>query len=82
MRHGPRGGRLVVLDAGSQQDFDPAFAALTRAKSGRTVVTSDPLLLGRRDRLVALAAQQMTPAVYAWRAYAVSAGLISYGINY
>ena len=54
-----KGRRLVVLDASSNQDFDPAFVALARARRGALVVTSDPLPLVRRDRLVALAADMM-----------------------
>ena len=53
-----------MLDASSNQDFDPAFVALARARRGALVVTSDPLLLFGRDRLVALAAD-MILACYA-----------------
>ena len=33
----------------------------------------------RRERLVALASRHAVPAIYAWREFAASGGLISYG---
>jgi len=72
---------LIILDAANEKEFEPAFAALTQMQVGALVVTSDPLLLDRRERLVALAAQHATPAIYAWRSYVALGGLMSYGID-
>jgi putative ABC transport system substrate-binding protein len=36
-------------------------------------------LSSRRERLVALASRHAVPAIYAWREFAASGGLISYG---
>ena len=41
--------------------------------------SSDPFLSTRRERLVALASRHAVPAIYAWREFAASGGLISYG---
>jgi putative ABC transport system substrate-binding protein len=70
-----------MLDARSEQDFERVFGELTRSKASALIVTSDPFLLDRRKRLVALATQYAIPAVYAWRAFAVEGGLMSYGVN-
>jgi len=43
------------------------------------VVASDPFLSSRREQLVALASRHAVPSTYAWREFAVSGGLISYG---
>src|SRR5207244_7578213 len=36
---------------------------------------------GRRDQLVALASHHAVPSIYAWREFADSGGLISYGAS-
>jgi putative ABC transport system substrate-binding protein len=76
-----RSRQLLILDARSATDFDPGFAALARAKAGALIVTSDPLFLDQRERLVRLAAERSIPTVYAWRAFVTTGGLMSYGIN-
>ncbi len=76
-----KGRQLLVLDASHEKDFGSAFASLARSNAGALVVTSDPLFLDRRERLVALAAQYSLPTVYAWRAFVAAGGLMSYGIN-
>src|SRR5205823_10507230 len=43
------------------------------------VVSADPFLTTRREQLVALASRHAVPAIYAWREFAASGGLISYG---
>jgi len=43
------------------------------------VVGADPFLTGGRAQLVALASGRAVPSVYAWREFAASGGLISYG---
>jgi ABC-type uncharacterized transport system substrate-binding protein len=76
-----KGRPLLMLDITGDDDFEPAFAALKQAQAGALVVTSDPLLLDRRKRLVALAAEHAIPTVYAWRAFTAEGGLISYGVD-
>src|SRR3982751_5582607 len=49
---------------------------LTRSSSGRI-----PFLSSRREQLVALASRHAVPSIYAWREFAASGGLISYGAS-
>ena len=44
-----------------------------------SLVTSDPYLFSRREQIVTLANQYKVPAIYQWREYAASGGLMSYG---
>src|SRR3954452_6228734 len=74
-----KGCRLVVLDAASEKDFEAAFESLTQAQANALLITSDPLYLDRRERLVGLAASHAVSTIYAWREYVSSGGLMSYG---
>jgi putative tryptophan/tyrosine transport system substrate-binding protein len=73
------GQQLKVLSANSEDDLDAAFAILAKQRVDALIVGADPFLGSRRDRLVALAARQKVPAVYADPASARAGGLISYG---
>jgi len=76
-----KGVQLPILRAGTDGEIDAAFASLVQLQAGALVVAADPFFERRRDRVVALASRHAVPAIYAWREYAASGGLISYGIN-
>jgi putative tryptophan/tyrosine transport system substrate-binding protein len=71
--------QLHILRAGSETEIDAAFASLVAVHAGALIVGADPFLTSRRERLVALASRHAVPAIYAWREFAASGGLISYG---
>src|SRR5215470_2003541 len=73
------GLQLHVLKARSESEIDTAFAALIQLHAGALVVGADPFLSNRREQLVALALRRAVPSIYAWREFAASGGLISYG---
>jgi putative tryptophan/tyrosine transport system substrate-binding protein len=71
---------LQVLTAGSEADFEPAFAAMARQRVGALIVNTDPYFVGsQRERIVALAAQHAIPTLYDRREYVAAGGLLSYG---
>ena len=74
-----KGLQLHVLKASSESEIDTAFASLVQLHAGALVVGADPFLSGRREKLVALASRHAVPSIYAWREFATSGGLISYG---
>src|SRR5205085_6327999 len=76
-----KGLQLHVLKAGSESEIDAAFAFLVQLHAGALLVGADPFLSSRRERLVALASRHAVPAIYAWREFAASGGLISYGAS-
>jgi putative ABC transport system substrate-binding protein len=75
------GLQLHVLKAGSESELDGAFASLVQLHVDALVVGADPFLSSRREQIVALAAHHAVPAIYAWREFADSGGLISYGAS-
>jgi putative tryptophan/tyrosine transport system substrate-binding protein len=74
-----KGLRLHVLKVSSESEIDTAFASLVQLHAGALVVGADPFLSSRREQLVALASRHAVPSIYAWREFAASGGLISYG---
>jgi len=73
------GQRIVVLEASSESEFEPAFAAMVQQGAGALLVMADPFFNNRREQLIALAARYAIPAVYEWREFAEAGGLMSYG---
>jgi len=74
-----KGLQLHALKAGSESEIDAAFASVVQLHADALVVSADPFLSGRRAQLVALASRHAVPSIYAWREFAASGGLISYG---
>jgi len=62
-------------------DVDRVFDALTREPNGGLMVLPDISMTNYREAIVALAARHRVPAVYPFRFFAVSGGLMSYGTD-
>jgi ABC-type uncharacterized transport system substrate-binding protein len=74
-----KGLQLVILRAGTEGEIETAFASLILLKAGAIVVAADSFFFGRREQLMALASRHAIPAIYDFREFAVSGGLLSYG---
>jgi putative tryptophan/tyrosine transport system substrate-binding protein len=73
------GIRVYSAQASSDSDLEAAFEKLTQAGAGALIVGSDPYLVSRRERIVALAARHRIPTLYSQDEYVKAGGLISYG---
>jgi putative ABC transport system substrate-binding protein len=76
------GLRLLMLSARADGEIDFAFASAAKQGADALLVATDPFLLSRRERLVALAARYAVPAIYAQREVVSGGGLISYGPHF
>jgi putative ABC transport system substrate-binding protein len=73
------GRQLVVEKAGTEPAIDTAFESLARQGIDALLVTADPFFNFRRAQVVANAARHGIPAIYQWREFVTTGGLISYG---
>ena len=75
------GVELRFVAARRAADLERSFAEITREGADALAVRPAPMFLSERRRLVDLAARNRLPAVYAWREFADSGGLLAYGPN-
>jgi ABC-type uncharacterized transport system substrate-binding protein len=71
------GVRLLSLEVRSPDEFEGAFAAMTRGGVDGLFVFENATNTNYRKQIVALAAQMQLPAMYGLREYAEAGGLIS-----
>jgi putative ABC transport system substrate-binding protein len=76
------GVALQPIEVRREEDFEAAFAAATRANAQALLALDDPLTIGYRSRIVDLAASSRLPAIYGFREFPDSGGLISYGADF
>jgi len=75
------GHKLVIVNASSASEIDPAFAALAQRKIAAVFVNADPLYNVNSPKIVALAARHAMLTVTSWEGFAADGGLISYGTS-
>jgi putative tryptophan/tyrosine transport system substrate-binding protein len=76
------GVELHVQGVRSPAEFEGAFAAMTKAGADALLVFTDSVLLEPYQSVItALALKHRLPAIYLWRMYVDSGGLLVYGIS-
>ena len=75
------GVQLHILEARGPNEFESAFASMTRKRAGALLVLTDPLFFLHRTRIADLAAKSRLPAVYALREHVEAGGLMAYGAS-
>ena len=75
------GHKLVIVNASSASEIEPAFAALVQRKISAVFVNADPLYTVNSPKIVALADRHRLLTVTSWEGFAADGGLISYGTS-
>jgi putative ABC transport system substrate-binding protein len=75
------GLELDLLRASTDREIDAAFAALAQLGVGGLVISADSFLFSRKEQLAALAARAAMPAIFGFREFTASGGLLSYGAS-
>lgn len=73
------GVKVQTYPVRSQGEIGTALEAATRDRIGALVVEEDSLTFSERDRIIEYAAAHELPAIYGYREYVASGGLMSYG---
>jgi putative ABC transport system substrate-binding protein len=77
-----KGVPLKVVNATNPDEIDDVFAnAFVKPQIDALIVGDDMLFLSERDRIVAAAAANGLPTIYAHRAFVIAGGLMSYAAN-
>jgi putative tryptophan/tyrosine transport system substrate-binding protein len=73
------GVELTPVGVRNSDEIERDVTAFARGPNGGLIVTSNTLTALHRDLIITLAARHKLPAVYPFRYFATSGGLISYG---
>src|SRR6202162_917182 len=73
------GLQLVVVNARTESDLEPAFATFSQQRVGAVLVGGSTFFDRSMGRVAALAARHALPAIFPYREYALAGGLMSYG---
>src|SRR5262245_65233509 len=75
------GLQIQVFKASNSREIDAIFAGFVRERPDALFVATAPFLTDRRVQLALLAAIHRIPAIYPWRDFVESGGLMSYGAS-
>ena len=75
------GVKLHLAEIRDPSGFEGAFASMSAEHAQALVVVIDPLTVRYRGRIAELAAKNRLPAMYGFREFADSGGLMAYGAN-
>jgi putative ABC transport system substrate-binding protein len=73
------GVQLHVLHASTERDFDTVFATLDQLRAGALLISASLFFNVRSKQLATLTVRHAVPAIYQFRDFATSGGLMSYG---
>jgi putative ABC transport system substrate-binding protein len=72
---------VTAMPVERDAEIERSLAALGQQPDSGLIALHDPFIIKRRDLVIAEVARHRIPAVYTLRTFAVSGGLISYGVD-
>jgi putative tryptophan/tyrosine transport system substrate-binding protein len=75
------GVRLTATDVQDSAEIESAIEAFAREPNGGLIVLPGPITINHRELIIALAARHRLPAIYGYRFFVTSGGLVSYGAD-
>jgi putative tryptophan/tyrosine transport system substrate-binding protein len=75
------GLHLIVVNAKSDSDLEPAFATFSQQRVGAVLVSITTFINRHVEQIAALAARDALPAIFPSREFVMAGGLMSYGTN-
>ena len=72
---------MLIFNASSETELERAFSALVQQRADALLVGNDVFFTNRREQIVALAARHAVPAIYTFRSFVESGGLMSYSTS-
>ena len=75
------GMQLIAAHVRDAAEIERAIVATASQSNGGLIILPSPLALVNREMIVKLAAQHRLPAVYPFRYFVASGGLMSYGVD-
>jgi putative tryptophan/tyrosine transport system substrate-binding protein len=75
------GLQLTLVDVRNSADIERAIAALAQQAKGALIVVPSRIVIANCNLIISLVAQYRLPAVYPYRLFTSSGGLLSYGVD-
>jgi putative ABC transport system substrate-binding protein len=75
------GLQLILVNATTDSDLEPAFASFSQQSVGAVLVSSGFLFNHRTEQLASLAARHALTVIFPYREYVLAGGLMSYGTS-
>ncbi len=77
----PMGVSVSAVEVRSVGDFDTVFSAIPTEQAEGLIVLVSPMFNVQRKQIIDRAAMKRIPAVYEWKEFVQSGGLVSYGAD-
>ena len=76
------GMQLIVVNASNEGELGTTFAGIAQSGANALIIANDPLFIGRREQIAALAIHYSVPTTFAERESVVAGGLMSYAASF